>query len=238
MKAVIRGAAVAAMMALALTGCKDGNAPADGAAKGSPATEGATAQSPAKGGGGSSAPSDGQGVTPNFPPVWVDATGLYSALPSDGSVGDVMVGGEPFVIQGGEAATYCEKETASPCPGIQAAGHRDMEARGNSDSTRVEFTLFTFPTAEEAGKAMKNLADQRRKKWAEEGAPAKPVTLKTDADATDAMQDGDSIDVVMRVGAVVAYLDADGASPDNVEYAAKVQIARVKSVSNGINPDR
>ncbi|MEU7072994.1 hypothetical protein AB0B30_28070 [Streptomyces narbonensis] len=177
-------------------------------------------------------------MTPNFPPVWVDATGMYSALPSDGSVGDVMVGGEPFVLQGSEAATYCEKETASPCPGTQAAGHRDMQARGNSDRTRVEFTLFTFRTAEEAAKAMKNLADQRRKKWAEEGAPAKPLTLNTDADASDAMQDGDSIDVVMRIGAVVAYLDASGASRDDVQYAATVQIARVKSVSNGINPDR
>jgi hypothetical protein len=225
-------------MALALTGCKDGNAAAQAEAKGSPATGGETAKAPAKGGGGPSASADGQGVTPNFPPVWVDATGLYSALPSDGSVGDVMVGGEPFVIQGGEAATYCEKQTASPCPGLQAVGHRDMEARGNADSTRVEFTLLTFPTAEEADQAMKNLADQRRKEWAEEGAPAKPVTLNTDADATDAMQDGDSVDVIMRVGAVVAYLDAYGASRNNVEYAGKVQIARVKSVSNGINPDR
>ncbi|MFC9392782.1 hypothetical protein ACFTWS_06430 [Streptomyces sp. NPDC057027] len=74
---------------------------------------------------------------------------------------------------------------------------------------------------------MKNLTDQRRKKWEEEGGPAKQVTLNTDADATDAMQDGDSADVVMRVGAVVAYLDANGASPDNVEYASEVQVARV-----------
>ncbi|MGT2525851.1 hypothetical protein ACU4GG_00500 [Streptomyces nojiriensis] len=197
-----------------------------------------TAKPPAKGGGGSSAPADGKSVTPNFPPVWVDTTGLYSALPSDGSIGDVMVGGQPVVVQGNDAVKGCPELTKSPCPGIQAIGNRDMEARGSADRARVEFTLFTFATAKDASTTMKNLAEHERKESAEHGEPAKPVTVDAGADETEAMQDGDSFDVVMRIGAVVAHLHASDTELRNVEYAAKVQIARVKSVSNGINPDR
>lgn len=238
MKAVIRGAAVAAVMGLALTGCKDGSTPVEGTAKGSPTTGGAAAKSPAKGGGGSSGPADGEGVTPNFPPVSVDATGLYSALPSDGSIGDVMVGGDPVVVQGDDAAKGCPEMTKTPCAGVQAVGNRDMEARGSADEARVEFTLFTFGTAEEASTTMKDLAEHERKESAEYGEPAKPVTVDAGADETEAMQDGDSFEVVMRIGAVVAHLHASDTKLGDVEYAAKVQIARVKSVSNGINPDR
>ncbi|MFF8837656.1 hypothetical protein [Streptomyces sp. NPDC015130] len=237
-KVVIRGAAVAAVMALALTGCKDGSTTAEGTAKGSPTTGEATAKSPAKGGGESSAPADGKGVTPHFPPVWVDATGLYYALPSDGSVGDVMVGGDPVVVQGDEVVKGCPELTKSPCAGIQAIGNRDMEARGSADEARVEFTLFTFATAKDASTTMKNLAEHERKESAEYGEPAKPATVDAGADETQAMQDGDSFEVVMRIGAVVAHLHASNTELGNVEYAAKVQIARVKSVSNGINPDR
>ncbi|WP_031011730.1 hypothetical protein [Streptomyces sp. NRRL F-5727] len=228
MKAVIRGAAVVAVMALALTGCKDGSTPAKATAATPPATTG----------GGSSAPADGEGVTPNLPPVWVDTTGLYAALPSDGSIGDVMVGGDPVVVQGEDAVKGCSELTTSPCAGIQAIGNRDMEARGSADEARVEFTLFTFATAEEASSTMKILAEHERKESAEHDEPAKPVTLDAGADETQAMQDGDSFEVVMRIGAVVAHLHAGDTELGNVEYAAKVQIARVTSVSNGINPDR
>lgn len=238
MKAVIRGAAVAAVMALALTGCKDGSTPAEGAAKSSPTAGGATAKPSAKGGGGASAPADGEGVTPHFPPVWVDATGLYSALPSDGSIGDVMVGGDPVVVQGDDVVKGCSELTKSPCAGVQAIGNRDMEARGSADEARVEFTLFTFATAKDASTTMKDLAEHERKESAEYGEPAKPVSVDAGADETEAMQDGDSFEVVMRMGAVVAHLHASDAELGNVEYAAKVQVARVKSVSNGINPDR
>ncbi|MCZ0982952.1 hypothetical protein O1L60_39360 [Streptomyces diastatochromogenes] len=207
-------------------------------AEGSTATGEATAQASAKARGESSAPADGQGVTANPPPVWVDATGLYSALPSDGSIGDVMVGGDPTVIQGGDVVKGCSEMIKSPCAGVQAAGLRDMEARGSADEARIEFSLFTFATADEASTMMKDLAEHERKQSAEYGALAKPVTVNTGADETVAMQDGDSFDVVMRVGAVVSHLNASDTELGNVEYAAKVQIARVKSVSNGINPDR
>ncbi|MFI8320617.1 hypothetical protein [Streptomyces sp. NPDC085529] len=177
-------------------------------------------------------------MTPHVPPVWVDTTGLYAALPSDGSIGDVMVGGDPVVVQGDDAVKGCPELTKSPCTGIQAIGNRDMEARGSADEARVEFTLFTFATAKDASTTMKDLADHERKESAGYGEPAQPVTVNADADETVAMRDGDTFEVVMRIGAVVAHLHASDTELGNVEYAAKVQIARVKSVANGINPDR
>ncbi|MFF4187222.1 hypothetical protein ACFYZ9_28920 [Streptomyces sp. NPDC001691] len=237
MKAVIRGAAVAAALALALTGCT--NTSSEGAAKAAPGAGSASAsQAPATGGGGSSAPGDGQGVTPNPPPVWLDVTGLYSALPSDGSIGDVMVGGEPFVVQGPQVTKACAQKTRTPCAGVQAVGGRDMETRGSSDDTRVEFVLFTFATAPEASAMAKNLAERQRVQYAEDGTPATPLTVNAGADETAAIREGDSADVVLRVGVVVAHLQASDANPDDVAHAATVQVARVKAVSNGVNPDR
>ncbi|MFB9606869.1 hypothetical protein ACFFTQ_28325 [Streptomyces roseofulvus] len=86
-------------------------------------------------------------MTPSVPPVWVDTTGLYAALPSGGSIGDVMVGGDPVVVRGDEVVKGCPELAKSPCTGIQAIGNRDMEARGSAEEACVEFTLFTFATA-------------------------------------------------------------------------------------------
>ncbi|MCF3105957.1 hypothetical protein IPZ58_30930 [Streptomyces roseoverticillatus] len=193
---------------------------------------------PAKGREGSSAPAEGRPGTAKKPPVWVDATGLFSALPVEAGVGDIFVGGNPVVVQEGEALTHCSAETKSPCAGLQAAGKKEMDARGSADKTRLEFTLYTFRTEEEASRAMKDLAEQQRKSSAEDGTPSKPLTVDSGADETDAIQDGDRSHVVMRIGAVVAHVDASGAERGNVEHAAKVQVARVKSVAAGINPDR
>ncbi|MFD7339875.1 hypothetical protein ACFV98_28305 [Streptomyces violascens] len=177
-------------------------------------------------------------MTPDPPPVWIDVTGLYSALPSDGSIGDVMVGGEPFVVQSPEVTKACTEKTKTPCAGVQAVGGRDMETRGTSDDTRVEFVLFTFATAPEASTMAKNLAERQRAQYAEDGTPATPVTLNAGADETVAIREGNSFDVVLRIGAVVAHLQASDANPADVAHAATVQVARVKAVSNGVNPDR
>ncbi|GAA3045440.1 hypothetical protein GCM10017562_03410 [Streptomyces roseofulvus] len=85
---------------------------------------------------------------------------------------------------------------------------------------------------------MKDLAEHEHEESAEYGEPARPVTVNADADETEAMRDGDTFEVVTRIGAVGAHLHASDTELGNVEYAAKVQIARVKSVSNGIDPDR
>ncbi|RSS57406.1 hypothetical protein [Streptomyces sp. WAC01280] len=75
-----------------------------------------------------------------------------------------------------------------------------------------------------------NLAEHERKVSTEYGEPAKPVTVDAGADETQAMQDGDSFEVVTRIGAVVAHLHASDTELGNVEYAAKVKIARPPEV--------
>ncbi|MEU6934006.1 hypothetical protein [Streptomyces sp. NPDC046385] len=235
MKAVVRGAAVAALVALALTGCEDGKAPAaGGAGTGVPTAGGAAAA-----GAGAAAASGGQsGAGTQTPPVWIDATGLFSALPTDANVGDVFVGQDPVVVQGGEGRVACTDETGTECAGFQAAGKKESVARGSADERKVEFTLFTFATPEQAGTAMKGLADRRRKRIAENGTPPKPFTLDAGADETDAFRDGDRSLVVMRIGSVVAYVDTNDSDTGNVRHVAEVQVARVNSVARGINPDR
>ncbi|MFJ6718782.1 hypothetical protein [Streptomyces sp. NPDC091259] len=209
-----------------------------------PATGKRASQSPAGGGERSSAPAAaGQPITPRMPPVWVDATGLYYALPIERNIGDVFVGGDPVVVQDGAARSACSKETSTPCAGVQAAGKKEMDARGNADKTRYEFTLFTFETEEQANTAMKGLAEHRRKSSAQDGVPAKPLTVDSGADETEAFRDGEVHYVVMRIGTVVADVLAyvsygDEIARGHVEHAAIAQVARVKSVSSGINPDR
>ncbi|MFF0750306.1 hypothetical protein [Streptomyces sp. NPDC004267] len=241
MKAVVRGAAVAAVLALALTACKDGstaaNPPAGGPGTGSPSAKSAASGAPAQQGGGSAAPTDHQSITPNFPPASVDATGMYAALPADGSL-QSMSSGESVVIQGADALKGCPELTKAPCaPGIQVAGHKDMESR-NPDGARIEFSLLSF--ADEAGATAetKALAEQKRKPGDADEHPVKPLQMDTGAEETQAFQHDNSIDVVMRVGSVVAYVMASDTSPENVKYAAKLQIARVQAVAAGINPDR
>ncbi|MFF7727173.1 hypothetical protein [Streptomyces sp. NPDC008001] len=168
----------------------------------------------------------------------MDATGLFFALPVEAGVGGIFVGSNPVVVQEGEALTHCSAETKSPCAGLQAAGKKEMDARGSTGKTRLEFTLCTFRTAQEASRAMKDLAEQQRKPGAQDGTPPKPLTVDCGADETDAVQDGGRSHVVMRIGAVVAHVEASGAERGNVEHAAKVRVARVKSVAAGINPDR
>ncbi|WP_329201434.1 MULTISPECIES: hypothetical protein [unclassified Streptomyces] len=263
MKAVARGTAVAVALTLSLTACEGGSAQtgkaatsgavtggsaSGGAAKGSatagaPTTGKKASDSPAEGGERSSAPAaTQQPITPRMPPVWVDATGLYYALPTERNIGDVFVDGDPVLVQDGAARSACSEETKTQCAGVQAAGKKEMEARGNADKTRYEFTLFTFETEAQAGTAMKGLAEQRRKSSAEDGVPAKPLTVDSGADATEAFRDGDVNHVVMRIGTVVAdvlvHIHADDIARSNVEHAAVVQVARVKSVSSGIDPDR
>ncbi|MEV6330912.1 hypothetical protein [Streptomyces sp. NPDC051909] len=224
MKAVVRGAAVAAVLALTVTACGEGNSTAGSTAAGSAGAGTTAAGSTAAGSAGTS-------------PAWIDATGLFSALPVESGVGDIFVGDDAAVIQDGEALAECSKETKSSCAGIQAAGKKEMEARG-SDETRLEFTLFTFATTDQAAGTMRDLAEQRRKKSAENGTAPQPLTIDSGADETEAMRDGDRCHIVMRIGTVVSHVYTNGAQDGNVEHAVKVQVARVKSVAAGINPDR
>lgn len=235
MKAVVRGAAVAAVLALALTACKDGSTTANPPAGGPGA--GATSGAPARQGGGSAAPTDQQSITPNFPPVSINATDMYAALPADGSL-ESMSSGETVVVQDADALKGCAELTKAPCAaGIKVAGHKDMESR-NPDGARIEFSLLSFAGAAEAATQTKALAEQKRKPGEADEQPVTSLKMDTGAEETEAFQHDNSIHVIMRVGSVVAYVMASDTSPENVKYAAKLQIARVQAVGAGINPDR
>ncbi|MER5960815.1 hypothetical protein [Streptomyces sp. NPDC002057] len=220
MKAVVRGTAVAATLVLALTGCDDGAGPASGSGK-------ATA----------SAPAEKRQEPTKAVEVWVDATGLYYALPTEASVGDVFVGNEPVVAQEGQALGACSEETGSPCTGVQAVGHKEMEARGGSDDTRVEFTLFTFASGKEAAVAMKGLAEKQRASGAEDGVPSTPLTVNSDADETAALKGETNAHVILRVGSVVGHVYANFTEQADLEHVTKVQIARIRAVAAGKSPD-
>ncbi|MFF3839604.1 hypothetical protein [Streptomyces sp. NPDC001930] len=226
------GTAVAAALVLALTGCDDGG---DKAAGGAKATgSGPAAKQPGTAG-GTQSPADGQQEQAQNTDVAIDATGLQYALPTNESVSDRFSGGDPVVIQGEEALPFCTEETGSPCAGFQAAGHKEMES---ADETRVEFTLFTFASAADAGVAVKALAKKERTKAVKDGYPTKPVTVNSDADETEALSNGSSAHVYLRIGSVVSHIFTSETGARNLEYAAKVQIGRVKEVAAGKNPDR
>ncbi|QES22550.1 hypothetical protein DEJ46_28455 [Streptomyces venezuelae] len=208
---------MAAALVLALTGCEE-DVPAAGSEK-APGVPGEARP-------GAEVPKA----------VWLDPTGLMHALPVESEVSDVFTGGEPFVGQGSEAVDHCAEETGVACTGLVGISGKDMEARGDSDGTRVEFRLFSFGTEEQAGAAMKGLAAEKRKSSAEYGEPAKPVTVVTVADETDAFADDSSADVVMRIGTVVAHINANETDPRNLEHASNVQVERVRTVAAGKNP--
>ncbi|MFC9705708.1 hypothetical protein ACFTWD_34025 [Streptomyces sp. NPDC056943] len=216
---------MAAALVLALTGCEE-SVPAAGGEK-APGVPG-EAQPGADGG------ADAGAGAPKV--VWLDPTGLMNALPVESAVGDIFVGGDPFMAQGTEAVEHCAKETGVACDGLVAVGGKDMEARGDADGTRVEFRLFSFGTEEQARAAMKGLAAELRKSSAEYGEPAKPLTLATVADETDAFADDSSADVVMRIGTVLAHVNANETGTENLEHASNVQVERVRIVAAGKNP--
>ncbi|MFB7589155.1 hypothetical protein [Streptomyces sp. NPDC056169] len=222
MRSVVRGTAVAAALVLALTGCEEGGSPAAGGDK-------------APGVPGEAQPgADGGADAPKV--VWLDPTGLMNALPIESAVGGWFVGGDPFMVQGPEAVKHCAEETGVACDGLVAVGGKDMETAGSSDGTRVEFRLYSFGTEEQARAAMKGLAAEQRKKSAEYGEPSKPVTLATVADETDAFADDSTADVVMRIGTVVAHVDANETEPAGLEHVSNVQVERVRTVAAGKNP--
>ncbi|MFJ2176308.1 hypothetical protein ACIOHE_25890 [Streptomyces sp. NPDC087851] len=217
MKAVVRGTVVAAALVLALTGCEEDGSPA--AKSVAPPVPGESEQVPV--------PSQ---------TVWLDPTGLMNALPVESNVGDAFVGDDAEMVQGADAVQHCAKESGAACAGLAAAGLKEMEARGSADETRVEFTLYSFETAAQAGTVMKGLADTERKASAEYGDPAKPVTVSSGADETDAFQDGDAAKAVMRIGTVVAYVYTTETEPADLEHVTKLQVDRVKTVAAGKNP--
>ncbi|MGW6985218.1 hypothetical protein ACWGE1_38145 [Streptomyces sp. NPDC054932] len=224
MKSVVRGAAVAAALVLALTGCEEGKKPATAGEQGMPTSvPGATAQ----------------GAIPRTPTAQaarLDAAALMKALPDESDVSKWFSGGEPFAGQGAEAVKACAKETGVACTGLVAFGGKDTQAGSGSTERRVEFRLFSFETAEQARAAMKGLADKQRKSAAEYNEPSQPLTLVSGADENDGFMDDATADAVMRIDTVLAYVSTTENKPKFLDHVAGLQVDRVRSVAAGRNP--
>ncbi|MFE2560187.1 hypothetical protein ACFXGT_30045 [Streptomyces sp. NPDC059352] len=205
---------MAAALVLALTGCEE-SVPAAGSKK-------------------ASAPpgEKQQGAVDPSQPLMLDATGLMHALPIESQVGDVMVGGDPFLAQGNDAVDYCVDEEGISCADLVAVAGKDMEERSDSSDTRVEFRLFSFETVEQAKTAMKGQVDEWRKADAKSGGRWTRKTVDSGADETEAVRDDDAdVDVVvMRLGTVVAHIVALDVLPENVQHAAVVQASQVQAI--------
>ncbi|MEU3478899.1 hypothetical protein AB0E66_11960 [Streptomyces sp. NPDC033753] len=214
MRSVVRGTAVAAALVLALTGCEE-SIPAAGGEKapGIPGEAQPGAADPAQ-------------------PLALDPTTLLHALPIESQVGDVMVGGDPFLAQEAEAAEYCAKEEGLSCADLVAVAGKDMEERSDSSDTRVEFRLYSFGTVEQAKTAMKGQVDRWRKADAASGGRWQQKTVDSGAEETEAVRDDDAdVDVVvMRLGTVVAHIVALDVLPENVKHAAVVQASQVQAL--------
>lgn len=66
----------------------------------------------------------------------------------------------------------------------------------------------------------------------------KPVSVNSEADETEALTNGSSTPVCLRIGSVGSHIFTSETESENLEYAAKVQIGRVNEVAAGKNPDR
>ncbi|MFJ2935258.1 hypothetical protein ACIO8G_21110 [Streptomyces sp. NPDC087219] len=70
------------------------------------------------------------------------------------------------------------------------------------------------------------------------GYPTKPVTVTSAADETEALPDGSSAHVCLRIGSVASHIFTSETGAKDLEYAAKIQVGRVREVAAGKNPDR
>ncbi len=169
--------------------------------------------------------------------ISLSAEEIRTALPNDTTLGGVFTGGEPVAGEGEEARGQCAEETGTECGGLVAAGRKELAAGSDADEERIQFALFSFASRGEAGSAMKGLVSQRREADSGSGDPARPVTLATGADTADAFADDSRTDVLMRVGDVVVHVWATESGVDEVEYAARTQVDRIRTVAAGGVPN-
>ncbi|MEV6676131.1 hypothetical protein AB0N09_04580 [Streptomyces erythrochromogenes] len=201
MKAVVRGTVCGLALMVALTGCGGDGDPTVGGI-----------------GSGSGKSKASRTLTPEE---------LRALLPTNEGVGDVFTGRDGLAIGGEPARQQCAEDSGAECPGIVAAGHKESAARDNYDNRKVEFTLFAFDSPKAASAAAKNMAAKKSK-----GDPTPtPTKINTGADETQAFTSGKSADVVMRVGNVVAYVDAYLDGIDDVTYVTTHQVDLLKSTA-------
>ncbi|MET9854647.1 hypothetical protein ABZY57_17090 [Streptomyces sp. NPDC006450] len=150
---------------------------------------------------------------------------VRAALPTNEVLGGVFVGDDLAAFEGEPARQHCAEQTGTPCTGLVAAGHKEAAARGNADDDEVEFTLFSFDSKEAASAAVKGLA---AKMGSREPAPER-TQLATGADETEAFTNGrSSARTVMRVGNVVAYVQAGIYDSESRNRMATLQVELIK----------
>ncbi|WP_328943707.1 hypothetical protein OG259_21290 [Streptomyces sp. NBC_00250] len=82
------------------------------------------------------------------------------------------------------------------------------------------------------------MAKKKSGEAVKDGRPTKPLTVDSEADETEALTNGSSAHVYLRIGSVVSHIYSSETDPRNLKYAADIQVARVKEVAAGKNPDR
>ncbi|MEU9030677.1 hypothetical protein AB0D46_24775 [Streptomyces sp. NPDC048383] len=209
MKYLVRGTVCAVALVAALTGCGGGGDADAGAAVGI-AGIGSGGEKGKKTSGTLSVPQ------------------VRSALPTNETLGGVWVGDDLAVVDGEPARQHCAEETGTPCDGMVAVGHKEAAVRGNADSDAVEFTLFSFDSQQAASAAVKGLAAKIRNR---EPAP-EPTQVAAGADETEAFTNGNhGTRVVMRVGNVVAYVQASLYADDGARQMALLQVDLIKKAA-------
>ncbi|MGW9447931.1 hypothetical protein [Streptomyces sp. NPDC055632] len=212
----MRGIAVAAALVMSLTACDGGDGDVD-------ATDAVLGKGQSQG-------------QPQAQVVSLDPTGLMHALPVESAVGDVFVGSDPVMVQGAEAAQFCGEQFDGACTGVTAAGLKEMVVRGSSSrEQRIDFMLLTFGTEKEAAALVKGAAERQKARKDSFGS-YQPVTVEAGADETRALGRSDFTSVYMRVGTVVSYMRVSRIETEDVQYAAKVQVDRIRTVAAGGNP--
>ncbi|MER5486514.1 hypothetical protein ABT024_25340 [Streptomyces sp. NPDC002812] len=150
---------------------------------------------------------------------------VRAALPTNEALGDVFVGDDLAAIEGEPARKQCESDTNTPCTGLVAAGHKEAAARGNADKDEVEFTLFSFDSKQAASAAVKGMAARI---GSYEPTP-EPTKYATGADETEAFTiSSSSTRTIMRVGNVVAYVQASVYDIESRKHMATLQVELIK----------
>ncbi|MFF2026213.1 hypothetical protein ACFVW2_31010 [Streptomyces sp. NPDC058171] len=196
-----------AALVATLTGCGDGEEATTGKVSDAPAASGRATKDKAF--------------------ISLSAAQVRSALPTDYTLGDALVGDDPTVVKGPEARQNCTGSSGASCDGLVAGGKKELGAEGSTDEGHIEFTLYAFDSPKAASAVRKSLAATTR---ASVTAPQR-VEIASGADETEAFRGTSTTHVVMRLGSVVAHVRAVGTTTGNVNHVATHQIDLIKDAS-------
>ncbi|MFD5552507.1 hypothetical protein ACFWIA_01560 [Streptomyces sp. NPDC127068] len=200
---------LSAALVATLTGCGDGEEATTGKRSDAPAANGRT--------------------TKAKPFISLSAAQVRSALPTDYTLGDALVGDDPTVIEGQEARQNCAESSGASCGGLVAGGKKELGAEGPAGEGHIEFTLYSFDSPGAASAVRKSLAATAR---ASVTVP-KQVEIASGADETEAFKGTSTTHVVMRLGSVVAHVRAVDTTTGTVHHVATHQIDLIKDASGG-----